>query len=189
MNQSKKLLDGIINVNSERGLVFDLTSDKFEPDTYLWKDGQDIYISFIATQHPGCGDFKCLVERIQAAGYRVKLPMPMRRLKQILVKNGWEETAERFHDIETDVWIAPDMNETLRAAIPPLAASGLLGAWSKTPPSKPGQYDLSDDDGWSGTRVEVYRRGNRLLLKQPRTGQEISVRGLQSWSWRNAPND
>jgi len=57
--------------------------------------------------------------------------------------------------------------------------------WSKTPPATTGHYDLSDDDGVSWwPSIDVYSRGNRLLVVHPRTGKEVGVCDLPSWSWK-----
>ena len=74
------MTDGLIKLGSAFGNQLGFTSDRFEPGSYLWKQGGDIMVSFIASRRPGHGAFRGLVERIHAMGLTVKVPTPLGRM-------------------------------------------------------------------------------------------------------------
>lgn len=95
--------DGIILLNSERGGVFGFTSDKFHGDSYLFKEGNNIFVSFIECVTPGCGHFRELVQAILRQGYAVKVPTPGARMGEILLKNGFTHAMEPAEEVGTGV--------------------------------------------------------------------------------------
>jgi len=84
--------DGIIKLDSELGRELGFTSDKFEG--WLWKNGNDIWISFIESKHKGRGDLSRLFETILEKGYTIKVPTPVDKMKLILIKKGFKKTTE-----------------------------------------------------------------------------------------------
>lgn len=112
----KELLDGIINLDTDRAKVLGFTSDKY--DGYLWKQDGAIMVSFIVSKQRG--NFRELVRRIHALGLTVKVPTPLGRMQEILLKNGYEHTTEPFDeepDETVDVWVLrPSNNQSLATA-------------------------------------------------------------------------
>jgi len=106
---STPLLDGIIELDTERGNLLGFTSDRF--DGYLWKSGDAVLVSFIVSKRRG--NFRELVRRIHALGLTVKVPTPLGRMQEILLKNGYQHTQEPF-DMEpgemVDVWVLRPSN-------------------------------------------------------------------------------
>ena len=97
--------DGIIELNTERGLDFGFTSDKFEG--WLWKEKEYVYISFIISKQSNQGNLKGLFDAIQEKGYGIKVPQPFALMRQICQRYGFTETQERFKEVndDCDVWV------------------------------------------------------------------------------------
>ena len=95
------MTDGIIEINSERGKQFRFTDDKFALDSYLWKKGDSILISFIVSQNPGKGDFSRLVKLIFEKGFIVNVPTPFAHMRNILKKWGFQIT----FDDGCEMWV------------------------------------------------------------------------------------
>lgn len=110
--RSTPLLDGIIELDTKRGNLLGFTSDKY--DGYLWKRGGAVMVSFIVSKQRG--NFRELVRRIHALGLTVKVPTPLGRMQEILLKNGYQHTQEPF-DAEpgemVDVWVLRPSNAHL----------------------------------------------------------------------------
>lgn len=98
-----ELSDGPILLDSDRAQSLGFTSDKF--DGYLWKIQDAILISFIVSKQRG--NFRQLVQRIHQLGLTVKVPTPLGRMQEILLKNGYQHTQE--FDANSgeyvDVWV------------------------------------------------------------------------------------
>ena len=104
------LLDGIINPDTDRAKVLGFTSDKYEG--YLWKQGDAVMVSFIVSKQRG--NFRELVRRIHALGLTVKVPTPLGRMQEILLKNGYQHTQEPFDEEPgemVDVWVLMPSND------------------------------------------------------------------------------
>ena len=101
--------DGIIKLDSEKGIQLGLTSDKFHKGTYLWKRGDRIYISFIMSnpKEEGKGNVSKLFNRIEELGYKVAVPTPMGKMQLILIKKGFKPTKEWDETFESnvEVWV------------------------------------------------------------------------------------
>jgi hypothetical protein len=99
-----ELEDGRIDPDTKRGELLGFTKKKF--DGYLWKVDSAIYISYIASKRRG--NFRKLVSRIHALGFTVKVPTPLGRMQDILLRNGYIHTIE-FHDYNpedhVEVWV------------------------------------------------------------------------------------
>ena len=104
--EAKEIKDGIVEVDTEKGKIFGLTGDKFSEGTYLWKMGDDVYVSFIMSLREGKGNVSRLFDRIKELGFNVVVPHPMGKMVLILIKKGfqpkkvWDDT---FNDY-VDVW-------------------------------------------------------------------------------------
>lgn len=98
------MIDGIIELDSERGKELGFTRDKF--DGYLWKVGESVVISFIASRKRG--NFRNLVSAIHSKGWSVEVPTPLGRMRQIVGKNGYTRKVVPFSDEipdECEVWV------------------------------------------------------------------------------------
>jgi len=104
------LLDGIINLDTDRAKILGFTSDKY--DGYLWKNGEAVIISFIISKQRG--NFHELVRQIHALGLTVKVPTPLGQMLEILIMDGYKHTVEPFglEPFESvDVWVLPPPEE------------------------------------------------------------------------------
>jgi hypothetical protein len=86
--------DGIILLNTPAADSLGFTSALFAGDSYLWKVGSDMYISLIQSKQPGTGAFRALAQTLEAQGFTIKVPTPLRRMQEILVKQGYSPTLE-----------------------------------------------------------------------------------------------
>jgi hypothetical protein len=102
-------LDGIIELDTERGKLLGFTSEKY--DGYLWKIGDAIMVSFIVSRQRG--NFRELVRRIHALGLAVKVPTPLGRMQEILIKNEYQHTVEYDAGMggNVDVWLLKPSND------------------------------------------------------------------------------
>jgi len=98
-------MDGIIQIDSKQAKEFGFTSDKFSKDSYLWKEGKNIYISLIFSNKPGNGDFSKLLKSIWAGGCTVKVPTPFSHMKTILRYFYFTKTFEETEMGECEVWV------------------------------------------------------------------------------------
>lgn len=99
--------DGKIDMDSDQGREIGFTSDKFCPGSYLWKMNGLIVISFIASRSKG--NFRKLVESINAIGLKVQVPTPLFEMGRIVQKNGYIHSRE-FDDQMggvVDLWTQP----------------------------------------------------------------------------------
>ena len=107
--------DGIINIGTKDADSLGFTEDKFTMDSYLWKDKDCIYISFIASVSPGKGDFRRLVAKIHSLGLTVKIPTPLSRMDEICRKNGYQPSQEDSNEDDelsekVNVWSLPPIS-------------------------------------------------------------------------------
>lgn len=98
-----ELPDGKIDPDSDVGKQLEFTSQLFLGDSYLWKVGRIIYISFIESRYPGEGNFKTLVKSLEAKGLRVAVPNPLPRMESILRHWGFQP----FRAGESIIWSKP----------------------------------------------------------------------------------
>ena len=98
-------LDGIVQLDDDNAKRIGFTSDKY--DGYLWKLGDSVMVSLIVSKQRG--NFRELVRRIHALGLTVKVPTPLGRMQEILLKNGYQHTVEMDENIgeSVDVWVLP----------------------------------------------------------------------------------
>ena len=94
--------DGMIALGSASADLLGFTPDKF--DGYLWKKGSAVYVSFIISHSKGY--FKALVDRIISLGLEVRIPTPLGRMLEIVVKNGYKHTVEKDPRVGAcEVWV------------------------------------------------------------------------------------
>lgn len=103
------MADGIIRVNSGFGEKIGFTSDKFSPDSYLWRVGERITISFIISKHEGKGNLSALFNNIESIGLRIAVPTPFARMQAILEKKGFVMHLKDTDMGECEVWEKPNM--------------------------------------------------------------------------------
>lgn len=81
-------MDGMIPIGKAPA-HWGFTAERFTGDSYLWRDGDRIVISFIHATNEGKGHFSSLVKAIQADGLKVEVPTPLGKMEAILTKWGW----------------------------------------------------------------------------------------------------
>jgi hypothetical protein len=111
--------DGIIELDTDRAKPFQFTSDRFEAGSYLWKLGDSIIVSFIASQTRG--NFRQLVQAILDSGHTVEIPTPLDRMSEIVKKNGYEQDFKYCDQTGEDyeVWsLKPNASEPRAQANP-----------------------------------------------------------------------
>ncbi|OGO11450.1 MAG: hypothetical protein A2Y53_00085 [Chloroflexi bacterium RBG_16_47_49] len=97
--------DGMITIDSNSAIRLGFVSALFDTDSYLWKDDNAIYISFITSKYPGRGNLSALFNRIWELGFVVKVPTPFAHMEQILTAKGFQRTFEDGDMGECEVWI------------------------------------------------------------------------------------
>jgi hypothetical protein len=110
-NPLKQIPDGMIALDSPSGNLLGFNSNRFEG--YLWSQGDAVVVSFIVSKERG--NFRELVRRIHALGLTVKVPTPLGRMQEILIKNGYQHTTEPFDQesgVTVDVWVLMPPNAT-----------------------------------------------------------------------------
>lgn len=100
--------DGRIDRDSRAGTSLGFTATHFDDGSYLWKKGEDVYISFVFSKKKG--SFSRLVRRIQRKKYTVVVPTPLASMKAILSR--WQakrriEVTERGDTVEC--WVIPKL--------------------------------------------------------------------------------
>ncbi len=95
--------NGIIHLDTPRGLEFDFTSDKFMG--WLWKTGKYITISMIGSLQESQGNLTNLFNKILDKGYGIKVPTPFPKMEQILIKKGFKQTYEYWKEVREDIEI------------------------------------------------------------------------------------
>lgn len=113
--------DGIIKLDSEFGREIGFTSDLFFG--YLWRAGDRVYISFVASKQEGKGNLSRLFAAIEERGLRVVVPTPFPKMVAILESKGFKKYAEKdqlFGWVE--VWMRPSEEDDLMDIIEQCAA-------------------------------------------------------------------
>lgn len=100
--------DGMI-APGEAPASWGFTAERFAADSYLWKEGNRVMISFIEAKTKGKGHFSALVKAIEADGFKVDVPTPLGQMKSILNRWGWKP--RKIEDAQTGetvtVWRRP----------------------------------------------------------------------------------
>ena len=97
-----------IEVDSDLGREFGLTSDKWRDISYLWRDHKVIIVSMIAAVHPGQGDFSQLIRTIREKGYDVEIPTPVGKM-ELIVQHWKMKKKVRRHPMmgPVEIWYFP----------------------------------------------------------------------------------
>jgi hypothetical protein len=85
---------GPIFPGTKIGTLLGLNTVDFWKDTYLWKQGDRILISFIAVKNEGQGIFSHLLDHLFNLGFTVGVPTPLGKMQTILKAKGFKETWE-----------------------------------------------------------------------------------------------
>lgn len=106
MNQVYQFEDGGIPLDSDLGNLLGFTSDRFGKGSYLWKLNGAIIVSLI-TLSLKTGNFRELVESILANGFRVEIPTPIGRMRNIVEKCGYikEYRTCELSKESVEVWV------------------------------------------------------------------------------------
>jgi hypothetical protein len=90
-------------INPSKNAPFGFSPDHF--DGWLWKINDAIFISFIECLSPGKGYFRKLIESILSQGFTVKIPTPLGRMQEIVIKNKYKKTYATDKDMGTvEIW-------------------------------------------------------------------------------------
>jgi hypothetical protein len=102
--------DGIVDVDSPLASRWGFCSWAFSRDSYLWvnRSRRRVMVSLLIARQPGRGAFSRMVRCIEADGFRVAVPCPLRQMTAILLRWGfrphWEESELQG---VVDVWERP----------------------------------------------------------------------------------
>jgi hypothetical protein len=99
--------EGIIRVDSREGKKLGFVSSRFTKSSYLWKQGNYIYISVIQAVTEDVGYFSDLCKTIIYYGCGIKIPTPFNRMREIALKQGYEKTVEYSEETSSwyDTWV------------------------------------------------------------------------------------
>lgn len=102
-NKRHAFLDGIVLPGTERAKK--LAFDEAAFQGYLWKSGDEVWISEIHSKVIGEGNFSKLTKYINELGYKIMVPTPINNMEAILIHLGFEhvkmpwESSEDFSPI------------------------------------------------------------------------------------------
>ena len=95
---------GRIDLDSWRGVQLGFTSERFGFGSYLWEEPNRILISMIVSSRRR-GNFRALVQAIQAEGKAVAVPTPVGDMVRIVRKNGYVHSQElQEFGLTCDLW-------------------------------------------------------------------------------------
>ncbi|HEX5704901.1 MAG TPA: hypothetical protein VFX97_17010 [Pyrinomonadaceae bacterium] len=97
----------MISIDDPYARILGFTSDKFHGDSYLFRDGERVMISFIHCKEHGKGYLSGLFAAIESQGLRVAVPTPLGRMEAILRHKGFERHFEPFSGGACEVWEKP----------------------------------------------------------------------------------
>jgi len=97
-----KISDGEIFLDSPFAKELGFTSDIFEDMSYLWKNGEYVWISAIWVKEERKGSFTKLTQKIFLLGYKIKVPTPFPKMVAWLKKNNFSQT----FDGDVELWIS-----------------------------------------------------------------------------------
>ena len=106
MTHSAKTMDGMIEPGKAPE-SWGFMTERFVGHSYLWKEGDRIFISFIQALQPGKGHFSALVAAIEKDGFKVAVPTPLKDMKGILKRWKFKPNRERDKDSGeiAEVWM------------------------------------------------------------------------------------
>lgn len=87
---------GLIRVDSEKGKQLGLTSDRFTEDSYLWLEGNTLWLSLLTSKKEHQGYVLNIMNNAKAAGYdmlcypvSVRMEMILSRFGFVITEDGW----------------------------------------------------------------------------------------------------
>ena len=99
------MTDGMIPVDSVDAKKIGFTSDKFVRESYLWKEGNKIMVSFIESRVQRNGNFEGLCDAIHELGFMVAVPTPSNMMRNFLNKHKFKQTYESNDGDSVEVWV------------------------------------------------------------------------------------
>ena len=81
---------GLIRTDSEKGKLFGLTSDRFTDDSYLWLEGDTLWLSMLISLKEHRGYVLNILTKAKAKGYNIACCPVSERMKMILSRFGFE---------------------------------------------------------------------------------------------------
>ena len=87
--------------------AINFTKERFTGDSYLWRNGDEVWISFIESKEPGKGYFSELVAAMEAHDFNVLVPTPLGKMTAILTHLGFIPQARDIHGESVEVWERP----------------------------------------------------------------------------------
>ncbi|MCK4529398.1 hypothetical protein KAW18_18695 [candidate division WOR-3 bacterium] len=98
--------EGIIELDTEFAKLIGFTSDKFDDISYLYQEGNYIFISMIKSIDKHKGNLTKLFDAIQREGYEIKVPRPFPLMELILIRKGFRKTIEHSEQMgAVEVWV------------------------------------------------------------------------------------
>ena len=82
---------GLIRVDSEKGKQLGLTSDRSTEDSYLWLDGDTLWLSMLISKQEHKGHVHKIMKKAVAKGYNLGCVPVSARMEHILRKFGFEQ--------------------------------------------------------------------------------------------------
>ena len=83
------------------------TKERFTDDSYLWRIGDDVWVSLIVSKEPGKRHFSELVAAMEARGLNVLVPTPLGKMPAILTHWGFAPQARDIQGELVEVWERP----------------------------------------------------------------------------------
>lgn len=87
---------GLIRVDSEKGKQLGLTSDRFTEDSYLWLEGNTLWLSLLTGKKEHQGYVLNILNNAKAKGYdmaccpvSVRMQMILSRFGFVIREDGW----------------------------------------------------------------------------------------------------
>ena len=87
---------GLIRVDSKKGKRLGLTSDRFTEDSYLWLEGDTLWLSLLISKKEHQGYVLNILNTARAKGYdiacrpvSVRMKMILSRFGFVITEDGW----------------------------------------------------------------------------------------------------
>ena len=102
--------DKPIEIVSDFGTAIGFDAKSFHSSSYLWWDGERLWISAIKARNEGGGAFTRLVDMCQQFKIPLRVPTALEGMQEILTKWGWTQSTvphTNLPDEMVDVWDPP----------------------------------------------------------------------------------
>ena len=97
INFTQEAIDkGCIMVDSEKGKEFGLTSDRFTEDSYLWLEGNTLYLSNIISKEEGKGHVLHILQTAKERGLDMACVPVSFRMEYILMRFGFKNKGDEW---------------------------------------------------------------------------------------------